>query len=385
MRLTERDRLDVLAIGRAALGDSRVWASAVLARLQRADEDLLDAGLHVFNTDGDVLAPIVKDRQPFTEVIAALVGRLDPVARRRVFVCERPSVWVPRQADREAWAVAEPWLAAVGGAEVVVVCVPLSTAGGFALALGLRGENKSYERHHAGVIDLVSQLAGQFAAQRILDRGSILDIAPRPTLDAFDAVLTESLERLSQSPDGEGFDLLERMLDEGWGVLHMGTRGVVAVRVGEERPAVTADDRAVVLMAAGGYSNDEIASALGISANVTAKRLRTNLHRLGVADRHQLAGLVSMASGPLAHGHEITLGSTSFLVQTFDVPSGEAHLDERLTDAERAVTALAVVGMSNVEIANARGVSERTIANQLAAIYRKLGISSRFELAAGVD
>jgi DNA-binding CsgD family transcriptional regulator len=53
-----------------------------------------------------------------------------------------------------------------------------------------------------------------------------------------------------------------------------------------------------------------------------------------------------------------------------------------LTPAEREVAAAAVAGQSNQEIAAARRASTRTIANQLAAIYRKLGINSRAELAA---
>jgi DNA-binding CsgD family transcriptional regulator len=386
MRLTERDRLDILALGREALGDSRVWASTVLARLQRADDDVLDAGLHVFNPEQDALAPLVKDRQPFTEAITSLIEQLDGETRRRLFLGEQPEVWVLREVSPDhAWAAASGRLLSSGASEVIIVTVPLSSAGGFALALGLRRAHAGDARHRASVIELVAQLAGQFAAQRVLDRGSICDVAPRPTLDALDAVLSGSLERLSLEPASEGFDLVERMLDEGWAVLHIGRRGVVAVRVGGEHTVVTADDRAVVLMAAGGHSNDEIACALGTSASTTAQRLRMNLKRLGVTDRHQLACLVAMASGPLARASEVVLGNTSFLVVTFDVAHGHAHLDERLTNAEKAVTALAVVGLSNAEIAGARGVSERTIANQLAAIYRKLGVSSRFELAASFD
>ena len=38
-------------------------------------------------------------------------------------------------------------------------------------------------------------------------------------------------------------------------------------------------------------------------------------------------------------------------------------------------------GKSNKAIAAARATSERTVANQLASIYRKLGVNSRSELA----
>jgi DNA-binding CsgD family transcriptional regulator len=56
--------------------------------------------------------------------------------------------------------------------------------------------------------------------------------------------------------------------------------------------------------------------------------------------------------------------------------------DVSLTRAEREVALAAGMGASNREIARVRRTSERTVANQLAAIYRKLSIASRAELAA---
>jgi DNA-binding CsgD family transcriptional regulator len=53
-----------------------------------------------------------------------------------------------------------------------------------------------------------------------------------------------------------------------------------------------------------------------------------------------------------------------------------------LTEAEAAVLDLVRAGLSNAEIAARRGRSYRTIANQLASIYTKLGVASRFELLA---
>ena len=53
-----------------------------------------------------------------------------------------------------------------------------------------------------------------------------------------------------------------------------------------------------------------------------------------------------------------------------------------LTESEQAVARLAIDGRSNAEIAEARGVTAKTVANQLRAIYQKLGIASRYELAA---
>lgn len=52
-----------------------------------------------------------------------------------------------------------------------------------------------------------------------------------------------------------------------------------------------------------------------------------------------------------------------------------------MTLAEREITTDVLAGLSTAEIARRRGRSPRTIANQLASIYRKLGVASRAELA----
>jgi len=53
-----------------------------------------------------------------------------------------------------------------------------------------------------------------------------------------------------------------------------------------------------------------------------------------------------------------------------------------LTSAERSVVALALRGLSSRAIAEARGCSPSTVANQLASAYAKLKISGRRELRA---
>ena len=53
-----------------------------------------------------------------------------------------------------------------------------------------------------------------------------------------------------------------------------------------------------------------------------------------------------------------------------------------LTKAEQAVAVLVLEGRTDAEIAEVRGVSKRTVANQIASVFRKLNVSSRVELAA---
>ena len=68
----------------------------------------------------------------------------------------------------------------------------------------------------------------------------------------------------------------------------------------------------------------------------------------------------------------------SFPLDTPDIPKA-------LTNAERAVALLVIEGHTDTEIAALRGVSKRTVGNQVASIFRKLGVGSRVELAARIS
>lgn len=59
-------------------------------------------------------------------------------------------------------------------------------------------------------------------------------------------------------------------------------------------------------------------------------------------------------------------------------------LPAALSPSEREVAALVMEGLSNQEIAQVRGTSERTVANQVASIFRRCGVSSRSELVAAL-
>jgi DNA-binding CsgD family transcriptional regulator len=64
------------------------------------------------------------------------------------------------------------------------------------------------------------------------------------------------------------------------------------------------------------------------------------------------------------------------------VPKRVLAIPEQLSAAEREVTELMLSGLSNAEIAAFRGTALRTVANQVALIFDKLGVGSRGELVA---
>jgi DNA-binding CsgD family transcriptional regulator len=70
----------------------------------------------------------------------------------------------------------------------------------------------------------------------------------------------------------------------------------------------------------------------------------------------------------------------SFTRQSICVPRPDRALAAWLAPAEHAVIALLIEGQSYAEIAQARHTSIRTVANQVASGFRRLGVSGRAEL-----
>ena len=76
----------------------------------------------------------------------------------------------------------------------------------------------------------------------------------------------------------------------------------------------------------------------------------------------------------------VSLPAGEVVVFSYAVDAPE--LPDSLSAAEREVAAAVLRGETNARIAAARGTSVRTTANQVASVYRKLGVRSRSELAA---
>ena len=79
----------------------------------------------------------------------------------------------------------------------------------------------------------------------------------------------------------------------------------------------------------------------------------------------------------------LDLGGVRALAIDIAVDEKGAALDA-LTEAERAVALLVADGLSNKEIGLARGASDRTVANQIASILKKLGVKNRVELTRAI-
>ncbi len=87
------------------------------------------------------------------------------------------------------------------------------------------------------------------------------------------------------------------------------------------------------------------------------------------------------ASLPTVPGDVTALESEDgeLVVLSFALP-GDNEIS--LSSAESDVARHILAGRSNSEIAALRGCSTRTVANQVASLFRKLGVRSRLELVA---
>lgn len=80
--------------------------------------------------------------------------------------------------------------------------------------------------------------------------------------------------------------------------------------------------------------------------------------------------------------YRLTVGEEELVVFIWESQHPAA---KALSDAERIVLQLVVAGKSNAAIAQARGTSVRTVANQVASLLRKLGARSRYDLIGRVS
>jgi DNA-binding NarL/FixJ family response regulator len=74
-----------------------------------------------------------------------------------------------------------------------------------------------------------------------------------------------------------------------------------------------------------------------------------------------------------------SVGGARYFVHSYPL---EDSLSVALSECESKVLELLLRGMSNAEIAKARGTSVHTIGNQVSSILRKVGVGSRYELVA---
>ena len=159
-------------------------------------------------------------------------------------------------------------------------------------------------------------------------------------------------------------------------------RFVVAIKndpVHADPRGLTMRERQVAEFVGLGRSSKEISYTLGVSHSAVTNCTSRAQRKLGLASRTELAAFFA-PSGLRARLAEVSLSHETLAVGSYALVD-ERQIEE-LTDSERDVLTHLVAGSTNDDIAKRRNTSDRTVANQVQSIYRKLSVSSRSELAA---
>lgn len=173
--------------------------------------------------------------------------------------------------------------------------------------------------------------------------------------------------------------LLGETLDGGWvfAARHWRAGARVFELVSARSRPLSPRARQVVALVSRGASNDEARHVLGLAESTVCEQLRATAERL----RAHPLDLVAL--GPLFDWVErraprVVLRRGAHALLVYPTPTA---IPGELTPSELAVARLVADGASNVEIARARRTSVNTVANQIAALYRKLRARSRRECA----
>jgi len=222
--------------------------------------------------------------------------------------------------------------------------------------------------------------------------GKIQDAsAPASSTSSRDALrsavrfLDKARTRNGRAHVDESLDNWQALVDGRWSLVDKfdtdGRRYVVAVKNEpnyRDPRGLTLRERQVSEYVGMGYSSKQIAYTLGVSSSVVTDCTARAQKKLGLSSRPELAAFFAQ-NGLRAKLAEVAIRDDKLLVGAY--PLVAADRVASLTEAELDVVISLLSGSTNADIAQRRRSSERTVANQVQAIYRKIGVRSRSELA----
>lgn len=136
----------------------------------------------------------------------------------------------------------------------------------------------------------------------------------------------------------------------------------------------------------GGLPQNNVAIDLSLAPSTVALNSRLGLEAFGVSGKpsraHPLLMLAARAASEpsLAWARCSTFAINEHQLRVVSAPRPDTHLKRTLPPAELAVIRRLVEGSTYAQIAEERGTSTRTIANQITAVFRRLRVSGRNEL-----
>lgn len=153
-------------------------------------------------------------------------------------------------------------------------------------------------------------------------------------------------------------------------------RVVIAQRSSSSSDHLTPRELSVAALAARGWKSHRIGAELSIASPTVRGAIDRCVVKLGLASSVQLP-LLWFTLGSEGRSF-LGAGGSRYLM--FETPL--ATLMEPLSNAERELVERLLHGDTQRAMADHRGVSVRTVANQMSRLFEKLDVSSRTELVA---
>lgn len=395
-------------------GDEAAWLDALLTRA-RPD---LDTGCGVYAFTGNDAVP------NFAETPAFAQQDLEPAFGQRLAELNRDAPEALFDLVRGRLVTCGGLVSALGPDSPIVaqfqsLMAPIGIVDGFSMfAKDAEGGSVTIASPARGAVDPPPRVRGiwrrvglHVASALRLRRKLAVRSAPREALltpdgkleDASDDVKDDAAARRAlvaavkamerartsaeRSTPERALDLWQGLVAGSWSLVeHWESGGRRYLAAYENRPefrdprGLTPIEQSLLKYLALAATNKEIMYALGLPAGTVSAAVTQILRKLDLKRRVDLA---VFADPTRMDRLDVSLGADGeapVAVLAVDVRSrGEATAG--LSAAELAVAELAVRGLSNDAIATSRAVSTRTVANQLRAVYEKLGVKSRAQLA----
>lgn len=216
--------------------------------------------------------------------------------------------------------------------------------------------------------------------------GPASSTSARESLRAAVQRIERARTRLGRSQPEQAMESWRALVDGRWSLVDRfdsdGKRFVVALKNDQDilDPRGLSDREEQVAERIGlGRSTKEIAYELGLSLSAVSMAVGSARRKLGFDSRTELASFFS------PNGMRVRLSETALAGEPMLV-GAQPLIDEAiaavLSPAEHEVAKALLAGSTSADVAARRGTSERTVANQIASIFSKLGVNSRIELAA---
>lgn len=185
--------------------------------------------------------------------------------------------------------------------------------------------------------------------------------------------------------------LWQDLLSGGWSVAEAffaGDRCYVALAsLAERRPALTARQVEIVEAVLSGSLQKSLAFELNVSSSTIAMSARAALTRLGLDCKPSRAHPLLMRAAKAACDEDFdvlgsmsTRGGPGAMVRVVSIRRPDCYLEGLLAPAELQIARGLIEGYSHRDIACQRGRSARTVANQVASLFRRLRVSTRNDL-----